>query len=184
MIDSDSDLDVYVAVPVRRRRQRHFKPRINFDPAADWEFREKFRLTRQSVTLLENEISANIQHDTDRNMALSPRRQLLLFLRFAATDGFYHLVGDAHGVSKATVCRVVHRVADAVVGRIDQYVRWPENLLQQAAKFRDLAGFPCVAAAIDGTHIRIKAPHHHEADYVNRHHQHSLNCLAAGSNLY
>lgn len=38
-----------------------------------------------------------------------------------------------------------------------------------------MAGFPLVVGAIDGTHVRIQAPHVHEEAYVNRHRYHSIN---------
>ena len=44
--------------------------------------------------------------------------------------------------------------------------------------FFKIAGFPSVIAAIDGTHIRIIAPHEHEEQYVNRKHYHSVNVQA------
>ncbi|XP_061180825.1 putative nuclease HARBI1 [Saccostrea echinata] len=41
--------------------------------------------------------------------------------------------------------------------------------------FFTVARFPGVVGAIDGTHVRIIAPHEYENEYVNRHHFHSIN---------
>lgn len=42
-------------------------------------------------------------------------------------------------------------------------------------QFFEVAGFPCVVGAVDGTHIRIQGPCVHEEVYVNRHLYHSIN---------
>ncbi|KAM7297953.1 putative nuclease HARBI1 [Ixodes scapularis] len=55
--------------------------------------------------------------------------------------------------------------------------RWPA-VAESAAlqeQFFDVAGFPCVVEAVDGTHIRIQGPRVHEEVYVNRHLYHSIN---------
>ncbi|XP_064464165.1 putative nuclease HARBI1 [Ornithodoros turicata] len=39
----------------------------------------------------------------------------------------------------------------------------------------ELAGFPRVVGAVDGTHVRIQAPSEHEGSYVNRKNYHSIN---------
>ncbi|XP_041347268.1 putative nuclease HARBI1 [Gigantopelta aegis] len=43
------------------------------------------------------------------------------------------------------------------------------------AAFLQIAGFPGVVGVIDGTHVRIQAPHKDEPEFVNRKHFHSLN---------
>ena len=191
MIDSDSDLDVVINQEYVPKRRRNFRRRVNFcvtfpgTIGHDIEFKEKFRLSTECVAFLENRLGQALQHSSLRNMALSPRQQLLLFLRFVGTNGYYHLVADAHGVSKATVCRVVRRVSGLVLNELEnEYIRWPGNGIATAIQFQRKGGFPCVAACIDGTHIEISAPSHYEQDYVNRYHTHSINCLAAAGPDY
>lgn len=43
------------------------------------------------------------------------------------------------------------------------------------ADFHSIAGMPKTIGAVDGTHIRIKAPNEEEAAYVNRKGEHSIN---------
>ena len=42
-------------------------------------------------------------------------------------------------------------------------------------KFFQVAGFPGIVGAIDGTHIQIFAPNVNENELVNRHYYHSFN---------
>ena len=44
-----------------------------------------------------------------------------------------------------------------------------------AREFVEVAGMPGVMGCIDGTHIRILAPHQQEWAYVNRKGYHSIN---------
>lgn len=57
------------------------------------------------------------------------------------------------------------------------FIRWPRGQEVAAAQqhFHQLAGFPGVVGAVDGTHVRIQAPSVHEAAYINRKNYHSIN---------
>lgn len=61
----------------------------------------------------------------------------------------------------------VSKVLNAVAGN---YIKWPEaeNFNRIATKFRNSGGFPNTLAAVDGSHIKISAPCHNAASYVNR----------------
>jgi hypothetical protein len=98
MSDSDSDDILQCNIVERRRRQRIFRPRINFSII---DFSIRFRLNTITIEKILNEIGIKLQHDSDRNQALSPEKQLLLAIRYLATGGHMQLVGDAHGLSKA-----------------------------------------------------------------------------------
>ena len=52
---------------------------------------------------------------------------------------------------------------------------WPTQAIDG---FHVIAGFQSVISAVDGTHIRIIAPHSDEENYVNRKHYHSINVQA------
>ena len=58
----------------------------------------------------------------------------------------------------------------------DKLISWPPATEYQAIalEFERKKGFPGVIGAIDGSHIRIKAPAHHEPDYINRKRYHSI----------
>ena len=67
--------------------------------------------------------------------------------RFLATGTFYHVVGDAHGPSRATVHRTIHRVMAAIVRRLLGVVRFPSTVdacREEQEAFREMAGMPYV----------------------------------------
>ena len=67
--------------------------------------------------------------------------------RFFPTGAFYHAVGDMHGPSKATVCRVVRKVANLINQQLRGAIKWPTTHLEHANEsrgFYDMAGVPDV----------------------------------------
>jgi hypothetical protein len=94
------------------------------------------------------------------------------------------MLRDSHGPSTESVFRIVHRVLDVLIQLKTELIRWPEDCRKVAAQFYSIAGFPMTIGALDGTHVRVSPPLEDEAQFVNRHHQHSINVLAvAGPDL-
>ncbi|XP_069134276.1 putative nuclease HARBI1 [Argopecten irradians] len=110
-------------------------------------------------------------------MALTAKIQLLVALRFFASGSFYRVVGDTFGVSVATVSRCVSNVSIALCRIAHRFITVPVGNAASETKrgFFDIAGFPNVIGAVDGTFIRIIAPKTNENDFVNRKGFHSLN---------
>lgn len=68
-------------------------------------------------------------------------------------------------------------VAKSLVARAPTFIQWPtgQAFAEIQQEFQEIAGFPGVIGAIDGSHIRICAPHEHPDSYINRHGYHSIN---------
>ena len=131
-----------------------------------------------------------MRHDTNHNKALTPRQQVLIALRFFADGASLHLIGDAHGVLKATVLRCIKRVTNTIVRNLFvEAVNFPttnEETLRLPFLFQQVmhSRMPSVCGCIDGTHIPIIAPKQNEQQFVNRHDVHSLNCMiVCGPNM-
>ncbi len=169
--------------PPKKRRKRTFRERINFQ-LVDGEFVERFRFSKEGVEHLVKRVGNDLQSKTARNCALSPYQKLLLALRFYASGQVYYGNGDAHGISKATVCRCVHEVTAVLLNRILlEQVRWPEGATAMEAigeRFYKKAKMPSVCGCIDGTLVKIQAPPDRdiEPQFVDRHGNHSINCMA------
>ncbi len=185
-ISSDSDLEMAILEEIlpRPRRARKFKER-KFGAAIDETTRkQQHRVPMEVVDYLVEKLSPLLKHPTHRNQPLEPREQIELFLQFLGNNAFYHLLRDARGPSSHTVCRVVHRVSEAVHTLYDDVIRWPSDCSKLAQDFMKIGGFPKVAGCIDGTHINISPPSNDEISFLNRHHQHSINAMAvAGPDL-
>jgi hypothetical protein len=72
---------------------------------------------------------------------------------------------------------VVRRVAEVLSKLKDEVVRWPQNCQNLAGQFFKLGGFPSTAGCLDGTHINVMPPSSQQIDYLNRHHNFSINML-------
>ena len=165
-----------------RRRARNFRQRINFSRGCEIRFKEKFRISQQAFEFVLHEIGPKLQHETARNHALTPERQLMIALAWLGNGSQYHAIGRIHGVSKSTVHRCIDQVCRILVDTLmGVTIRWPtEDAGQIPQKFAQLSSnpFPNVAGLIDGSLINIDAPFEHEEAFVDRHGNHSINVLA------
>ncbi|KAG1690732.1 hypothetical protein GQR58_007598 [Nymphon striatum] len=68
-------------------------------------------------------------------------------------------------------------IAEHLLGK---YISVPQgdNLLNVISKFERRCGFPQIGGAIDGSYVKIIAPHDSHSDFCNRHHNHSVILLA------
>lgn len=158
------------------RLTRILSPRMNYHLEA-CVFRQSFRVDIEVANQVEQLIGRYL-HNTNINNALSPRQQILTALHFLGNDAQYHVNGYAHNVSKATVCRCIHRVCYLITKYImPLYVRWPTVCRFIERDFYAKAGFPNVKGIIDGTLIHIDAPSVGEPAYVGRDNKHSINVI-------
>ena len=100
----------------------------------DHSFRESFRVTKEVFQYILMNLGSALAHKTERNQALSPQQQLMTFLHFLGTSTFYHVLKNAHGPSNATVCRVIERVAGAMMSLESELMGWPSNIAEVVSK--------------------------------------------------
>ena len=79
-------------------------------------------------------------------------------------------------VPKATVHRVIHRVAQSIWNNLNRVISIPQAY--EELKAVGTPAFANVVGAIDGTHIRIKPPQRHRLDYLNYKNFYSINMQA------
>lgn len=81
------------------------------------------------------------------------------------------------GVGKATAFRALRRVTYALHCVAPQFITWPRDqvAVNVMERFERLCGFPNVIGAIDGTHIKIRAPSEDADSYINRKGFYSIN---------
>lgn len=179
----DSSSDEEDEINQNRRRTVFNRIRINYN-LNGFQFREAFRIDIEVFEQLENYLGRHIIVSR-RNNSLSPREQLLTTLHFLGNGAQYHINGHVHSVSKATVCRCVHRVCDLISKFLmPLYVRWPTSSILVEREFRQKAGFPNVKGAIDGTLVRIDAPANEEPIYVARDNKHAITVLLVSGPKY
>ena len=106
--------------------------------------------------------------------------QIMVALRFDATGSFQQVNADVHNSSKGSVSNITKDVTQCLNSICRQYIKMPTDraeLRNVMHGFHDIANFPNVVGAIDGTHIRLRAPSADENFYVNRKNYHSINVI-------
>ena len=84
-------------------------------------------------------------------------------------------IGDRFGVTEYSVIHSRKRVFTALMSVMGQIIKWPdEDEYEDIAQAFEDHGFPDTIGALDGSHIRIKAPKEEPQDYVNRKKFHSI----------
>lgn len=125
------------------------------------------------------QIHDQLAHDSCRGQPLSPVNQLLIALRFYATGTFQLVVGDTFKVHKSTVCRILHRVTEAIAGLRPKFVKFPETVQEKRDvmnAFYTFSTMPGVIGAVDCTHVPIQSPGGPDAEiYRNRKGYFSIN---------
>ena len=163
----------------RRRVPRIIRDRRNpLDFMCDQELIGKYRLDRAAITDLCATLYDDLQHPTGRSSFLCVSLQVVIALRYYGTGSFQAVTGDVHGVGKMSVSRCVHRVSAALARRVGDYIKFPTTdaeMRNVKENFFQVAGFPNVLGAIDGTLVPIKGPSADEHLYICRKGYHALN---------
>ena len=149
-------------------------PKHPFEIYDDDEFQMRYRLNKNSVTMLVNLIGHNIEPRTHRNQLINSVNQILIALRFLATGSFQIVLSDNMNIHKTTVCRIVSKVIPRIAALHDAFISMPTDAVEIAnvkQNFHTIAGFPSVIGCVDGTHVKIQSPGGENAErYRNRKH--------------
>ena len=103
---------------------------------------------------------------------LPPAKVLALGLYRLADGNSYSSIGPVFNVGKSTVIEAVQDVVNGLYELRDEYIKFLETLAEvktSIATFADLTSLH--VGAIDGSHIRIKAPNDSAPDYFSRYQQ-------------
>ncbi|XP_051159320.1 putative nuclease HARBI1 [Leptopilina boulardi] len=135
---------------------------------------------REVIPKTENffEEIAIIEEDLERPYSnISARKKLSVALWYFGNQDVYRSICDRFGISKSTGWECVMEVARALSARAPNFIAWPtaEEIPTIARDFEAIAGFPGVIGLIDGSHVRINAPHEFPDSYINRYGFHSIN---------
>ena len=88
-----------------------------------------------------------------------------------ATNVEYRTVGHLFGISRSSVCLIVHSVIRTICKTLkSKFIRFPKGLELEAVVrgYEEKWGFPQCGGAIDGSHIPIIAPNFDHISYYNR----------------
>ncbi|RWS20268.1 putative nuclease HARBI1-like protein [Leptotrombidium deliense] len=113
-----------------------------------------------------------------KSSTITAEQQLLVVLRFHATGSVQKVQGDMIGFSQPTISRVVSRVSEVLAKLAGEYIVFPPAEEWNEKLFYDIASFPGVIGAIDGTHIEVQVPKAVQERFRNRKNRITLNVQA------
>ncbi|KAK6188415.1 hypothetical protein SNE40_004592 [Patella caerulea] len=137
----------------------------------------KFRFYPETIIFICQLVNNTNTRATLRSGALTVIQSVCMCLRFLACGTFYMCIGDMSKASKSTICREVNIIVPALAQLAGRFIRFPSGRGLVAVKngFQDKAGFPNVVGCIDGTLVKLEAPHQNEEDFVCRKGFHAIN---------
>lgn len=174
-----------------RRRQRHRPYWVLPRPLQSWFeihyyqriipeqfFYRQMRMKRASFDLLFATIRPFIRRENTRfRGCITPEKVLAIGLYRLAHGGGYENTGVAMNVGGTTAFEAFEDVVNSLYELRNEYIKFPLTMAETQetiATFELLSDLPNIVGAIDGTHIKIKAPKESKADYWSRYSQYDV----------
>ena len=88
----------------------------------DAELYDKFRFRRHDILAIVDELREDLEYPDTRQGSLPATLQVLVALRMYATGCFQNLVAETIGIDQSTASRTIHRVTNALVARMQEWV--------------------------------------------------------------
>nr|XP_047144517.1 uncharacterized protein LOC105849992 [Hydra vulgaris]XP_047144518.1 uncharacterized protein LOC105849992 [Hydra vulgaris] len=143
-----------------------------FTQMEECEFKEHFRVNRNTFNFLVNELHPHLgKTTTTMREPISVVKRVAVALHYLASCEEYRVVSSLFGIGKSTANLIVHEFINAVNDiLLPKYVKFPlsvENLNKHSRDFEAILGFPQCVGAVDGCHIPISAPKDQATSYYN-----------------
>ena len=162
-----------------------------YDPTIPQEFfRQQLRVTRNTFNQILNMLNHRLVREQSRfRDPLPPEKILALGLYRLGHGNSYVSIGPSFNVGKATVIEAVQDVVEALYEMRNEHIKFPESEAETRAAietFEDLSNLPNIVGAIDGSHVRIRAPKDSAVDYFSRYQQHDfiIQAVVNGQKLF
>lgn len=163
------------------RKAKTYRELRVYRDLTDTELVRRFRFNSAGIQYLSDLVGSDINHAHANGRSLSTDMQVMIALRYLASNDFQLGVADDFGISQPTVSTVVKNFSLSLNNHMDQFIKMPSTISEKNASFHGfyrLSGFPKVFGCLDCTHVRIIKPSDNGADYMSRKGFYSLNVQA------
>nr|XP_054591353.1 uncharacterized protein LOC129155158 [Nothobranchius furzeri] len=129
-----------------------------------------FRMSSSAFDELLRRIETLISHRRTHSAPISSSQRLAVTLRFLATGCSYQSLAASYKLGSATVGCIVKEVCEAIWTALkDDVVAFPSvaKWMEIQEEFWSLWNFPNCVGAIDGKHIRVRAPANSGSSFHN-----------------
>ncbi|XP_055716867.1 uncharacterized protein LOC129810425 [Phlebotomus papatasi] len=143
------------------------------DEAPEAEFKDAFRMSRESFWKLVELLREDLQHQPNlisTRIPVPPEKQVALTLYKLASCAEYRVIGDAFGIHKSTLCQHFHRVIKCINEKlVPRLIRMPkqDECRESAREFQNISSLPQIIGVLDRSHIPISSPEEDRKDFLN-----------------
>ena len=184
-------LEVLIQLGRHRHRRRFHRYWIFPRPAESWFkiylnqrhfpetlFRRNMRMGRESIDDLLRLLRGYVQRENTRfRNCLIPEKVLAIGLYWITDGGSYDNTALAMNIEKTTIHEAFQDVVDALYDIRNDFIKLSLTVDEMAASiatFQHLSMLPNLAGAIDGSHIKIRAPRESAVDYFSRYQEYDV----------
>ena len=130
------------------------------------DFQRFFRLSRGTFEIILRNVATTLIPNIQKGRPIiKPEKKLFIAIWFIAHQDTIHRISDRFNMTNSSVIRCRNQVFDLVLQTLrNKFIYLPQNedvKNKIIDDFHAVSQFPNVLGAIDGTHIRIVAPHDH-----------------------
>ena len=130
-------------------------------------------MNKETFTYICEEIREFVEKlSTNLRKALTVKMRVAIAFDFYSGSCDYRATSNLFGIGQLTVCNTLHAVSEAIVEKL--LPKLEAEVQTFIREFEEISGFPQAAGAIDGCHIRIKAPLKDAEDYISTKDYHSI----------
>ena len=153
-------------------------------------FCQQLRVTINTFIQILNMLNHRLVRQQSRfRDPLPPEKILALWLYCLGHGNSYVSIGPSFNVGKATVIEAVQDVVEALYKMCNEHIKFPGCEAETRAAietFEDLSNLLNIVSAIDGSHVRIRAPKDSAVDYFSRYQQHDfiIQAVVNGQKLF
>ncbi len=150
----------------------------------EFEWKENFRMSKDSLVALSEELRPHIEgKTTNMRSPVGVLKKVACTLYYLSNEGRLQKTADALGLSRPTVSVILRQTCKAIAAHLGpKYVRLPFTESEAevlVSGFQRCHGMPQCLGVIDGTHIKIRQPSNViSTKYLNRKRDYSLNVQA------
>ncbi|XP_020907305.1 protein ANTAGONIST OF LIKE HETEROCHROMATIN PROTEIN 1-like [Exaiptasia diaphana] len=163
---------------INRPQESCFDVYYNDLTVPDSTFKELLRVNRATFDVILNILGPRLQRQNSIfRDCIPPSTVLAIGIYRLAHGNSYVSIAPAFCVGRTTVIEAVQDVVNSLYDIRKEYIKFPETVAEVQASietFTDLSDLPNIVGAIDGSHIRIRAPAESSADYFSRYQQHDF----------
>lgn len=146
----------------------------------DLSFFQQLRLSKAAVNYLHELLEperVSVPSDTGKKQEMPLRECLHITLWYLTNKTTFKDLSNHFHISVSSAFKIFHETLLKICNISGKVIKWPSDLKQTQKDFQEMAGFPGVIGAIDGTNIQICPPSNH-SEYLDRTMTHSIILLA------